>query len=204
MLLVHFSGMIGVMTTYQPFFLKMTALNLIFSFGLMVYFHEIKHKRFWLYTIAIVALGFIVELVGVNTGFPFGVYEYGFPFGPQIAGTPPIIGLNWFVLTYGFAYLLRNTKTSIAVKSILTGVAVTAMDVVIEPVAIYLDYWTWEAVQVPLQNYATWLFCVVLFSFGIYKVESRSKVWTNPIVAWIIGAQILYFVGILCMMSFIS
>jgi len=195
-LLVHVSGMIGVYTDYQSFFLRMTSLNLVFSFGLMVYYHEIKHRKFWLYTGVIVLLGFCIELIGVNTGYPFGVYRYGFPFGPQIMGTPPVIGLNWFVLTYGFAYLLRKLNIKTLLKAMIVGVAVTGMDVFIEPVAIDLDYWTWEKVQVPFQNYVTWFVCVAIFSWAIYKVEEKSGHWENRIVPWIIGAQVLYFFGI--------
>lgn len=196
-LLVHVSGMIGVMTSFKSFFIEMTAINLLFSFGLMMFFHELKSWKFWFYTVVIVSLGFLIEMFGVNTGYPFGEYFYGFPFGPQIKGTPPVIGLNWFVLTYGFAYLLRKIQVSVWLKSLIVGAAVTSLDILIEPVAIHLKYWTWTAEHVPVQNYITWFVCISIFSFFLYKMEKDSKLWENPIVKWILGAQVIYFSGIM-------
>lgn len=196
MMLVHVSGMIGVMTSYRSFFVNLTAVNLILTFLLMVYFHEEKRRSFWIYMVGIALLGFAVEVIGVNTGFPFGEYRYGFPFGPQMWGTPPVIGLNWFVLTYGFAFLMRNAKTNRIIKALIVGALVTSLDVIIEPVAIHLDYWTWTAEHVPIQNYVTWFVCISLFSYWIYQVEKGREKWKNPMVWWLIAAQVIYFLGI--------
>ena len=196
MMLVHVSGMIGVMTSYRSFFVDLTAVNLILTFILMVYFHEEKRKVFWLYMVVIAVLGFTVEVLGVNTGIPFGEYSYGFPFGPQIWGTPPVIGLNWFILTYGVAYLMRRSKVSKILKALIVGLLVTSLDVIIEPVAINLGYWTWVAEHVPIQNYVTWFVCISIFSYWIYHVEKESDKWKNPMVIWLIAAQVVYFVGV--------
>ncbi len=196
-MLVHVSGMIGVMTSFKDFFVSLTAMNLIFTFLLMVWYHEKKSSHFWSYVGIITLSGFLLEMIGVNTGFPFGSYYYGFPFGPQILGTPPTIGLNWFVLTYGVSYLLSGLKAQKWIKAILTGAGVTFLDVLIEPVAIYLDYWNWAALHVPIQNYITWFVAISIFSYFIYNQEEKSDKWVNPIVKWVISAQFIYFL-VLC------
>ncbi len=196
MILVHVSGMIGVMTNFRSFFVNLTAVNLMLTFFLMLYFHEEKRKSFWIYMVLVAVLGFTVEVIGVNTGFPFGEYSYGFPFGPQLWDTPPIIGLNWFVLTYGFTYIMRSAKISNILKALIVGLLVTSLDVIIEPVAIHLGYWTWVSEHVPIQNYVTWFVCISLFSYWIYYVEKGSEKWKNPMVWWLIVAQVIYFLGI--------
>ena len=195
-MLVHVSGMIGLMTEYRDFFINLTAVNLIFTFGIVVFFHEKKTTAFWVYLVLISVLGFLLEVIGVNTGFPFGEYSYGFPFGPQMWDTPPVIGLNWFVLTYGFTYLLKGLNAQRWIKALVVGMLVTSLDVIIEPVAIDLGYWTWATEHVPIQNYITWFLAISVFSFYVFHQEKGNKEWHNLIVKWVIAAQIIYFAGV--------
>ncbi len=39
--------------------------------------------------------GFVIEALGVTTGFPFGSYDYSGQLGPKLAGVPLVIPLAW-------------------------------------------------------------------------------------------------------------
>ena len=45
-------------------------------------------------------LGFVVEVVGVQTGLIFGSYSYGATLGVKLFDTPLLIGLNWIFVSY--------------------------------------------------------------------------------------------------------
>lgn len=194
LVILHLVGIFGMTSSYQSIFLALTPLNLLVSLLVLIYFHKTKSRRFFLVMVCIMLAGFLIEIIGVNTGWPFGNYWYGDPLGPKLLGTPFMIGVNWFLLTYCGAMIFRKVTKSPLVNAFLAGVSITAFDVILEPVAIQLNFWNWEANSVPLQNYITWLVCITLFSYFLYKMEKQAE---NPIAKWVLGAQILFFGGIL-------
>jgi putative membrane protein len=157
-------------------------------------FHPEKSKIFFFIAILIMLLGFAIEIIGVNTGYPFGEYRYGDPLGPQLLGTPFMIGVNWFIMSYCGAMLFRNTTKSKFLNAFFAGIAITLFDFIMEPVAIHLDFWTWNEVQVPLQNYITWGICITIFSLLIYRIDSGKE---NRISNWVLGCQVFFFSAIL-------
>jgi uncharacterized membrane protein len=50
----------------------------------------------------------LVEIIGINTGFPFGHYYYSNILKIQFLSVPVIIGINWVVLTYSTAIIAQN------------------------------------------------------------------------------------------------
>ena len=193
LVLVHVSGFIGLLTPARNLFILLTPANLILCFFSVLYHHKNRDQYFFIYTSIIVVLGFMIEIVGVNTGWPFGVYSYGIAFGPQILGTPVVMGLNWFVLTYCGAILAYRISKSKWLNAILTGVLITVIDIIMEPVAINTQWWTWEASNVPLANYITWFICASIFARMIYHFE---KNYDNKIVPWVLGVQLLFFIAL--------
>lgn len=192
-LVVHISGAIGMMSPLRMYFLALTPLNLVFSFLLVTYFHPERTPVFWRNLLVIVSLGFIIELIGVNTGWPFGIYQYEWAFGPQLWNTPVVIGLNWFIMTYSGVYILGRIFHNDFTTAILSGVCITLLDVILEPVAINSSYWTWASEHVPFNNYVTWFICISLFSFLILRTEKRV---TNPLIKWVFGAQLVFFLSL--------
>ncbi|MDA9774162.1 carotenoid biosynthesis protein, partial [Saprospiraceae bacterium] len=120
LVLVHVSGFIGLLTPARNLFIVLTPVVLILCFLAVLYHHQNKNRHFFIYSSIIVVLGFTIEIIGINTGWPFGVYSYGKAFGPQILGTPPVIGLNWFVLTYCGAILANRVSKSKWLNAVLT------------------------------------------------------------------------------------
>ena len=63
-----------------------------------------------------------------------------------------------------------------------------------DPVAIRLDYWSWEAVDVPIQNYAAWWVIAFVISISYYAL----KVKIDNRVPWIYaGIQALFIASLL-------
>ncbi len=91
---------------------------------------------------------------------------------------PLIIGVNWFILSYGIISLL-NTQIKnyhYLLKSAIAALMMTSIDVLIEPFAIRYGLWVWESTSVPLANYLAWFvisFCLFLLGFKLLNKEKN-------------------------------
>lgn len=171
---VFLVGAIGFTIPYtRELFAHLTPLAILFAFAGGAFFHDgDKNIKFWLVSAFILLGGFFIEVIGVNTGAIFGEYSYGKVLGPKVLATPLIIGFTWYLLVYTSRSVVEYWDTSEWIKVVVVAVMVTGFDIVLEPVAIKLGYWTWAAVQVPLQNYFAWFVISFVFSASL----SLSKV----------------------------
>jgi len=140
-----------------------------------------------------VVLGFAIEVVGTNTGWPFGEYTYGSALGFSVANTPLMIGVLWWLLIRSMYDVLSVKISSVWTKSLLVGIAMTAMDVLIEPVAIELNFWSWEGESVPMSNYVAWFVLSTLFTR--ITASGHAK---NPMSLWVLMVLNVFFM-ILCL-----
>ncbi len=117
--------------------------------------------KWWMPLTAAALVGFIAELIGVRTGFPFGHYQFTEALRPVMWGVPPVIACVWLVL---FAYV-----SQMRVHPALAALWMAAIDMVIEPLGSNdLGYWTWlqdgPYYGIPTVNFAGW-FAVSLIIF---------------------------------------
>ena len=119
--------------------------------------------------LAVTVLGFVVEAVGVRTGFPFGHYGYSTALSPLVGGVPLVVPLAWAWMAWpGWLVAGRlvagrtagNPVARIAVGS----VALASWDLFLDPQMVAEGYWTWTDVGtalpgvpgVPVGNYLGW------------------------------------------------
>ena len=108
---------------------------------------------------------YFIEYVGVSTGWPYGEFVYGVSLGPMIGGIPaalPVFFLPIVLNTYLLSLLLLGKRSrSRLVRLAIVIPAVVAMDVVLDPAAVSLGFWSYEGgglfYDVPLSNYAGWV-----------------------------------------------
>lgn len=171
--------------------------------GLLLYTIYLRHRDtalLWWLGVAYI-FTFAMEAAGVATGAIFGAYTYGETMWLQWLGVPFVIALNWCALTLACnevairiigqpsrqrpSFLLRSVLVSLA-----AGVLTALYDVLIEPVAIRLDYWTWAAADVPLQNYLAWAAIAFLISFPLHLLGIRFR---SPLLLVYFLAQLFFF-----------
>lgn len=119
-------------------------------------------------------LGYLAELLGTQTGFPFGDYEYGPALGPQLWEVPVIIGVNWFLMVSSSGFLAKKLVKPSWLQVLLAAALMTLTDLAIEPVAPLLDYWYWAEGQAPLLNYAGWLAVSILMQVIFQKTVAHQ------------------------------
>ena len=160
-----------LMISLTPLTLFITSSVLIFNISLH------KEKKYFVWFAVVFVSTFICEIVGVKTGLIFGNYVYGETLGFKLFDVPIIIGINWTLVITGSIMISKFCKNKYLVFLIVPALA-TFFDFILEPVAIKLDYWSWQNGTIPLYNYVSW-FVISLISFGLYKflkIEMNSRI----------------------------
>lgn len=178
----------------RPFFLGLVPFHILLMSGILfANFAKIPNKTVYA-VLAICVVGFIIEVIGVKTGVIFGRYYYGNTLGFKVIGVPLVIGLNWFIVIFSVGGLLRSIlKSKKVLRTVLGAFILVGLDYLIEPVAIKLDYWTWENNIIPFQNYIGWFF-VSLVMMTFYNYFDFKK--TNTVHKTLFYAQLLFFIAL--------
>lgn len=136
-----------------------------------------ENKTAWQSMLLAATLGFVLEIVGVHTGYPFGRYNYTAVLAPSIFGVPLAIAFAWLILID----YVRGMSANIWIGALL----MTAIDLVIDPLAAGpLAYWHWldggDYFGIPALNFAGWFAASLLILYVTPKQSVRRAYvgWT--------------------------
>lgn len=177
----------------QPLFLKLVPLNLVITTTILLSFGPLRSGWFWLFSVLIVASGLYVEWLGVSTGKIFGAYSYGKTLGPLLAGKVPwVIGANWLLLVYASGSAVSRLPIPDVFKCIVAALLMTLLDVLIEPVAVRLDFWFWQYGKVPFLNYGAWFVISGIMQALFFSMPFNKQ---NPLAGWVFAIQVFFFLA---------
>jgi len=140
----------------------------------------------------LVAYTYAIEYVGATTGVPYGEFSYGVSLGPMLAGTIPYALPLFFIPLVLNSYLLcllvlGDRARSLPVRLAAVSGTVVAVDLVLDPAAVALGFWTFAGggyYGVPLVNYAGWVLSAVvataLIDIAFRQAELLERVRTCP------------------------
>jgi len=142
---------------------------------------------------------YAVEVIGVQTGFPFGAYQYGSRLGPTLYDTPPMIGVLWLLTLMGTLYWAeqwapdREGRDRSLLRAGIAATLMVAFDIVLEPVAIRTEFWTWSGNTIPLRNYVSWW----IIAFGLAWAWRKAHTFrTNRAAGLLLILQTAFFIGL--------
>ena len=132
------------------------------------------------FALALAGLGFLVgylsEVVGVATGFPFSEYLYTERLQPQLLDVPIVIPLAWAMMAYPAWRVGELVGSTPVARAVVAAGALTAWDVALDPQMVGIGYWEWPNggayVGIPLVNFLGW-FAVGLVLFGWWALVAR-------------------------------
>lgn len=191
LLLFH---LIGLVIYLQPDWLgvtnglQLTWLNLTLC-ALLVFLAENYFKRAFISFLVIGIGGFLIEYIGIATGYLFGDYYYGEVLGAKLLGVPLTISLNWIVIVLASTNIARLINGGKWGRAVLAGILCTILDFLIEPVAVQYQFWFWENESIPLSNYLTWFIFSTAFAY-IYLIFSDKM---NKTAAWTYLIWFMFF-----------
>lgn len=199
-MLFYVVGILGfVIPQTHSFFKLLTPFALLMSAGFLAWFHRagFDTKTAIVFS-SIFIISFIAEMIGVQTGWVFGHYDYGKALGLSIMGTPLIIGLNWLMLVYCTHVIAEKISGNSIIISIVGGILMVGYDLILEQIAPELGMWSWAGGIIPMQNYLSWFIFAFLFHLLIRKTKVQIK---NPLAIPVFVIQFLFFVALVVYFS---
>ena len=183
----HLVGTIGFLVLPHVF-KSLSPVNLLLSVCLILVAAE-KNIKLYTSLVYISCIGFIIEVIGVKTGYVFGKYYYGEAFGFSILSVPILIGFNWAILLYSTSQFckFKNQTVNVLFGSFL----MTFIDFFIEHIASKYDFWYWEANLIPFQNFVAWFLISVVLNLLFQKTLAKSS---NETAKGFYIIQLLFFV----------
>lgn len=131
---------------------------------------------------------YAIEFIGVFTGYPYGHFEYGVNLGPMLGGHVPAALPLFFLPLVVNAYLLcllllgslgqlRRFRVPVVI------IAVVGMDLALDPAAVSLSFWSYDAggayYDVPWTNYAGWVLSATVAVTVLDAVFDRDAIMSR-------------------------
>ncbi|MFC3880058.1 carotenoid biosynthesis protein [Algoriphagus namhaensis] len=190
-LAIYAVGIIGLsLPDYRDLFLSLTPFQLILTTALLLGFHRGWNDAFPIFGAAAFWIGFGSEIIGIHTGYLYGDYVYGPTLGPKLWEVPLVIGVNWFLLVYLSGALFAKHITNDYVAALMGALVMTALDYIMEPVAVAMDMWYWKFEIIPWSNYLGWLGVAFLIHLIYRKCNFHKE---NPLARILLIAMIVFF-----------
>lgn len=179
--------------------LRVTPYALLLSLFVLLLFAQTTYSyRMGLVFLAIAVMGYGVEILGIQSGIPFGNYAYGRNFGIRWWDTPPLIGINWLFLTYAWAAVTEYFPYHTTGKILWGALLMLLYDLLLEKAAPLMGFWDWEGTRVPVQNYISWFLLAVFFQWFLRHFRLSLK---NPIALPLLALQGIMFLFIILFLS---
>ncbi|MBC9812358.1 carotenoid biosynthesis protein [Crocinitomicaceae bacterium CZZ-1] len=193
-LVIYYIVGITLLTTSEDkeAIIRLTPFTLMFTTAVLLLNHVHWSKKLIFPIGIIILLGFLVEVVGTQTGLPFGLYSYSDVLGVKLFNTPLVMGINWGMLVYAGTLFIHPMKLPAWSKPVLTGALLVILDIFIEPFAIKWNLWQWLETVPPLQNYMSWAVIAMCFSWLLGKTLTPEM--SNKMALPVLVIQFLFFV----------
>lgn len=187
-----------------PAMVIVSSLSVI-GFALPSYWAVVKTKGRERGLVILAVLGayaLLVESSAIATGFPYGNFVYTDVLGNKVFGLtpwtvafayPPILLLAFTLAVRLGRFGAAGWRRTMTIAALTAGLA-TACDVVLDPAAVSLGFWYWDApgwyYGVPLVNFAGWLLSGFVGAILLQLAWGKGSV--PPAVAYS-GLAILFF-----------
>jgi uncharacterized membrane protein len=186
-------GLIFNFNVSADVFFGLSFALLFFTLGQSIY--EMGIRNALLFLVITGVIGFLAEILGTNSGFPFGKYYYTNFLGSKFLGVPLVVPLVWFVIAYlSYSIVAGNSSFGSRGKNLppdhlfartvlLAAFGAVAWDLMIDPMFSSYGYWVWtgqflplpELDGIPLTNFVGWFVLVALMIAACLWIIPRVK-----------------------------
>jgi len=190
LIIIYTVGVIGLNTEFKNEIAVLTPYTLVLSAIALLLNHREWNRYFVIFVAFAAILGYLIELIGIESKLIFGTYSYGKTLGYKLYGVPIVMGLNWFLMVYSCGMVANLFRFGVFIKSIVGAFLMVILDLSLEPVAVNLDFWTWENGIIPIQNYIAWFIVAFVLLIYFHKLELKKM---NRIAVGLFIIQYIFF-----------
>lgn len=181
-------GIIGIsIPMTKELMVSLSHFHLLLSFGVLVFSRLQFSPPYFIFLFSCYVMGVVVEWIGVHSGYLFGNYYYGSNLGAKLEGVPWIIGVNWILMIMSSQAIARKYLTSNWAILFGSALLMTLLDVVIEPVAMELDFWHWKDGVIPFYNYFCWFVVSLPMHFLYQKLDIHENSSVAKAIFWMMA-----------------
>lgn len=124
---------------------------------------------------------FIIEQIGVQTGWPFGQYSYDETLGPKIGSVSLVVPFAWAMMVHPL--LIASRRVGKNWVFLYGGFALMAWDLFLDPQMVASGRWSWTFTgahipfqpEIPLSNAFGWLFAGMGLMGLLHQVLPRDR-----------------------------
>lgn len=145
----------------------------------------------------------LIELVGITTGFPFGTYSYGNQLGTKLVGVPVVVVCAWLMMAYPALVVSQRIARAFPghrqelTATAIGALALTSWDFFLDPQMVAESYWRWSSggpeipgiPGIPATNFLGWLigsFVLMLTLNYLPKPDKRTRSGEAvPAILWV-------------------
>ena len=153
------------------------------------------------YTGITLAFGWLIEVLGTVTQFPFGDYSYSDALGTAVLGVPILIPMAWSMMAYPCLLAAQRLSTNTLSTVMLAGWLLASWDLFLDPQMVGEDYWIWNVIGwqlpgipgIPLQNFLGWLLSALVLMYLLDRLPRKvaNDAVPNTMLIWIFASNIL-------------
>ena len=174
-----------------PILVRATYLLIAVAFGIRHGLITRGARGFTRFCVAVAAVAYTAEIVGVRSGWLFGEYAYTDRLGPMLPGEVPIaIPVFWVLMIYAAddcAGLAFGRSLPALWHAAAVGAVAASWDLMIDPIAVAYNCWTWspEATAtifgIPATNAPSWW---LVASVATYLARPGDALRRSDIEHW--------------------
>lgn len=173
---------------FLPSFLAFNSLMILFGTFVMrtpliAGLKPLMNRRSVLGLSLLVLYSYLIEFVGLKTGWPYGEFEYLVSLGPHVFGVPMGLPLFFIPLVLNSYILVTLSGLEKSYQKILATIGfVLIVDLVLDPAAVSIGLWEYASgvyYGVPVSNFLGWVLSgavatlLVYFSFETEEFTER-------------------------------
>lgn len=161
-----------------------------------------QDKRAIYFLILISVYATAIEATSVLTGFPYGFFVYSDVLGSKLAGVVPwAVSFGWVPLVIAAGILSSRVTQNIWLRWLLGMVVLVTSDLVLDPGAVALGFWTWVPAgiyyTVPVVNYFGWtLSAMVGLGLFFHFFSSQELLRLPNFATWTLIWGNMFWIGV--------
>jgi len=125
--------------------------------------------------------GLAIEILGVHTGWPFGVYHYDSSLGLALFGVPLVVPFAWVMMVHPALIAARRIAGNWVF--LYGGALLAAWDLFLDPQMVAAGRWKWEVTgshvpftpDIPLSNAFGWLLAGLVITGFLNLILPRER-----------------------------
>lgn len=147
------------------------------------------------------SFGWLIEVLGTTTQFPFGDYVYSQALGPKLLGVPILIPMAWAMMAYPMLLAVQRLSTTALGVAFIGGWLLMAWDFFLDPQMVGEGYWIWQTIGwelpgidgIPLQNFLGWWLSGIVLMTLLNRLprKTANDAVPNTMLLWTYASNVL-------------